>query len=52
MEADACYTYLLGIEHDLDPEKKRGLVRFIDYLIERGEAKPEALPLKLFSENS
>ncbi|MBW2506455.1 MAG: menaquinone biosynthesis protein [Deltaproteobacteria bacterium] len=52
MEADVCYTYLLGIEHDLDPEKKRGLVRFINYLIERGEAKPEALPLKLFSENS
>ena len=52
MEADACYTYLLGIEHDLAPKKKRGLVRFINYLIERGEAKPEALPLKLFSENS
>ena len=52
MEADACYAYLLGIEHDLGPEKKKGLVKFIEYLIERGEGMPEALPLKLFSETS
>jgi len=49
MNADACYQYLRGIEHDLGPEKKKGLVRFIEYLIERGEGLPEALPLKIFS---
>lgn len=49
MNADACYQYLRGIEHDLGPEKKKGLVRFIEYLVERGEGLPEALPLKIFS---
>jgi chorismate dehydratase len=49
MDADACYDYLRGIEHDLGPEKKKGLIRFIEYLIERGEGMPEALPLKIFS---
>jgi chorismate dehydratase len=49
MNADACYQYLRGIEHDLGPEKKNGLVRFIEYLVERGEGLPEALPLKIFS---
>jgi chorismate dehydratase len=49
MRADACYEYLCGIEHDLGPGKKKGLVRFIEYLIERGEGRPEALPLKFFS---
>ena len=49
MDAGACYEYLCGIEHDLSPEKKKGLVRFIEYLIGRGEAVPEALPLKIFS---
>lgn len=50
MQPEACYEYLRGIEHDLGPEKKKGLVRFIEYLIERGEGAPGALPLKLFSE--
>jgi chorismate dehydratase len=50
MQPEACYEYLRGIEHDFGPEKKKGLVRFIEYLIERGEGAPEALPLKLFSE--
>jgi predicted solute-binding protein len=50
MTADACYEYLCGIEHDLSTEKKKGLARFINYLIERGESVPEALPLKIFSE--
>jgi chorismate dehydratase len=49
MDADACYQYLRGIEHDLSPEKKKGLTRFIEYLIARGEGVPEALPLKIFS---
>lgn len=50
MQPEACYEYLRGIEHDLGPEKKKGLVRFIEYLIERGEGAPGALPLKLFSQ--
>ena len=49
MDADACYQYLRGIEHDLGPGKKKGLIRFIEYLIARGEGVPEALPLKIFS---
>jgi chorismate dehydratase len=48
MDTDACYQYLLGIEHDLGPEKKKGLVRFIEYLIKRGEGAAEALPLRIF----
>ena len=47
MNADACYQYLLGIEHDLGPEKKKGLIRFIEYLIIRGEGAADALPLKI-----
>ncbi len=50
MNPDACYQYLLGIEHDLGPEKKKGLVRFIEYLIKRGEGAAEALPLKLYAD--
>ena len=50
MDAAACYEYLRGIEHDLGPKKKKGLIRFIEYLIERGEAAVGALPLRLFSD--
>ena len=48
MDTEACYEYLRGIEHDLGPEKKKGLIRFIEYLIERGEGSAESLPLKFF----
>jgi len=51
MEAEACYEYLRGIQHDLGPDKKKGLARFIEYLIERGEGAAGALPLKIFSDN-
>ena len=50
MDAAACYEYLRGIEHDLGPKKKKGLIRFIEYLIERGEGAVGALPLRLFSD--
>ena len=46
MDAEACYEYLLGIEHDLGPDKQKGLIRFIEYLIERGEGAADSLPLK------
>jgi chorismate dehydratase len=49
MDSEACYEYLRGIEHDLSPDKKKGLIHFIEYLIERGEGHVEALPLKIFS---
>jgi len=49
MDSEACYEYLCGIEHDLSPDKKKGLIRFIEYLIERGEGVAEALPLNIFS---
>lgn len=49
MAEHACYEYLRGIEHDLGPAKKAGLIRFVEYLIARGEGAPDALPLKLFS---
>ena len=48
MDTESCYEYLRGIEHDLNPDKKKGLIRFIEYLIERGEGTAEALPLKIF----
>lgn len=49
LDINACYAYLQGIEHDLRAEKKKGLVHFIKYLIERGEGAEAALPLKIFS---
>lgn len=49
MSPDSCYEYLRCIQHDLGPDKKRGLVKFIEYLIERGEGRSSALPLRLFS---
>ena len=48
MDAESCYEYLRGIEHDLNPDKKKGLIRFIEHLIERGDGAAEALPLKFF----
>lgn len=47
MPVDACYTYLKGIEHDLDEDKQKGLTLFYEYLMQRGEAGKEALPLKI-----
>jgi len=49
MDAETCYQYLCGIEHDLGPEKKKGLARFIEFLVRRGEGSPEALPLRIFA---
>jgi len=49
MDPEACYEYLRGIEHDLSPEKKEGLKLFIEYLIETGDGRAAALPLKIFS---
>ena len=48
MEALACFSYLQGIELDLNPDKIQGLALFYEYLIRRGEASPQALPLKIY----
>lgn len=48
MDCEACSAYLIGIEHDLSPVKCKALERFFQYLIDRGEAPPTALPLKIF----
>jgi len=50
MPPEKCLTYLQGIEHDLGPAKLQALERFFTFLIQRGEADPHALPLKLFPE--
>lgn len=47
MEPQACLAYLEGIELDLGPEKLQGLTLFFEHLIRRGEARPQALPLKI-----
>jgi chorismate dehydratase len=42
-----CYHYLRGLEYDLGPEKQKALHYFFEYLIRRGEAPVQALPLKI-----
>jgi len=48
MDCETCSRYLMGIEHDLSPIKIQALERFFQYLVDRGEASPAALPLKIF----
>jgi chorismate dehydratase len=48
MPEDDCYSYLRGIEYDLGPKKQEALALFFQYLIKRGEAPAEALPVKYF----
>lgn len=47
MSLSACHAYLSGMEYDLDQRKQEGLALFYRYLIERGEASPAAVPLKI-----
>jgi len=47
MSVDSCFDYLQGIEYDLGPEKSAALELFFRYLIDRGEAKRGALPLRV-----
>ncbi len=49
MDCEACSHYLMGIEHDLSPIKIQALERFFQYLMDRGEAPNNVLPLKIFS---
>jgi chorismate dehydratase len=48
MGKEECYTYLRGLEYDLGENKQRALALFFDYLMKRGEAPKEALPLAIY----
>jgi len=47
MTPESCYDYLRRVEYDLGTEKQKALNCFFEYLIERGEGAPEAIPLKI-----
>lgn len=49
MDCTVCSQYLQGIEHDLTSVKIRALEQFFTYLIDRNEASPDAIPLKIFA---
>ena len=46
MKVEDCFDYLCGMEYDLDASKLKALEVFFDYLIKRGEAPADALPVK------
>ena len=48
MEYEACYDYLQQIQHNLDKKHQQALELFFAYLIDRGEAAKNALPIKYF----
>lgn len=52
MEVGACFSYLKGIEYDLDDRKIRALQTFFRYMMDFQEASPNALPLKLLQLNN
>ena len=47
MHPDECYVYLRAIEYDLGEQKQLALEKFFGYLIERGEASPQSVPLDI-----
>ncbi len=47
MPVQKCYDYLTAIEYDLAEEKRLGVEKFFQYLIDRGMVSPNALPLKI-----
>jgi chorismate dehydratase len=44
MTPQKCYEYLMAIEYDLVEQKRQGVTRYFQYLIDRGEVGPSALP--------
>jgi chorismate dehydratase len=50
MTTEACCRYLQSIEYDFGPDKREALSRFYKYLINRKEADPAALPLKIYQQ--
>ncbi len=49
LSVEACRNYLEGIEYDLNENKRKALGTFFHYLIQRGEASPASLPLRIQS---
>lgn len=49
MHPDECYVYLRAIQYDLGKRKQKALETFFQYLIDRGEASPLSVPLKIFN---
>ena len=49
MHPDECYVYLRAIEYDLGERKQKALETFFQYLIDRDEASPLSVPLKIFN---
>lgn len=52
MDYDQCFTYLQGLEYDLDESKQQALEKFFSILIRREEASKDALPLRIFRDNN
>jgi chorismate dehydratase len=50
MHPDECYVYLRAIEYDLGERKQMALEKYYGYLIERGEASVDAVPLQFFTD--
>jgi chorismate dehydratase len=48
MHQDECYVYLRAIENGLGDRKQLALVKYYNYLIERGEGSPLSVPLQFF----
>ncbi len=48
MHPDECYVYLRAIEYGLGKRKRLALETFFQYLIDRNEASPQSVPLKIF----
>jgi chorismate dehydratase len=48
MDCQECSNYLHGLEYDLSPVKLKALELFFQYLVDRGEAPPAAVPVKIF----
>ncbi len=49
MHPDECYVYLRAIEYGLGERKQLALEKYYNYLIERGEGSPMAVPLQFFN---
>ncbi len=49
MHPDECYVYLRAIEYGLGERKQLALEKYYNYLIERGEGSPKAVPLHFFN---
>jgi chorismate dehydratase len=47
MSPQKCYEYLTAIEYDLGEKKRQGVIKFFQFLIDRGLAEQDALPLKI-----